>query len=120
MKALETLGGLVDWARDGLEAWSLAEASIGGGRPPYDLILMDMRMPGLDGQEVTRRIRERETEAGGDDRARIVALTASILGHRERYRETAGFDGFLAKPFTFEALAAELPDRPAAPLALAS
>jgi CheY-like chemotaxis protein len=46
--------------------------------------------------------------SGREERIRIVALTASMVGGRERYRETAGFDGFLMKPFSFEALAAEL------------
>ena len=107
MKVLEKLGGLVDWARDGIEALRLAEEGLSGSRPPYDLVLMDMRMPGLDGSEVTRRIRDRETAAGRDERCRIVALTASLVGGRERYTETAGFDGFLPKPFTFDALRAQ-------------
>ena len=106
MKSLQKLGTLVDWAKDGSEAWAIAEASLAGHRPPYDVILMDMRMPGLDGAEVTRRIREREAKSDRDERTRIVALTASIVGTRERYRETAGFDGFLLKPFSFEGLAA--------------
>jgi signal transduction histidine kinase/DNA-binding response OmpR family regulator len=108
MKALQKLATFVDWAKDGTEALAHAEAALAGERPLYDVILMDMRMPGLDGAEVTRRIREREEATGRDDRIRIVALTASMVGGRERYRETAGFDGFLLKPFTFEALAAEL------------
>lgn len=108
MKALEKLGALVTWAKDGTEALRLAEAAIAEETPPFDLVLMDMRMPGLDGAEVTQRIREREAAAGRDERCRIVALTAS-LGARERYRETAGFDGFLLKPFTLERLAAWLP-----------
>jgi CheY-like chemotaxis protein/anti-sigma regulatory factor (Ser/Thr protein kinase) len=108
MKSLQKLGALVDWAKDGIEALEAAEASLGGARPAYHVILMDMRMPGLDGSEVTRRIREREMSSGREERIRIVALTASMVGGRERYRETAGFDGFLMKPFSFEALAAEL------------
>ncbi|MDB5560074.1 MAG: hybrid sensor histidine kinase/response regulator [Enterovirga sp.] len=108
MRLLQKLGVLVDWARDGIEAAAQAEAALAGERPAYDVILMDMRMPGLDGAEVTRRIREREAAIGRDDRVRIVALTASMIGGRERYTETAGFDGFLLKPFTFEALAVEL------------
>jgi signal transduction histidine kinase/DNA-binding response OmpR family regulator len=108
MKVLQKLGTLVDWAKDGTEALAHAEAALAGEGPPYDVILMDMRMPGMDGAEVTRRIREREAAAGRDERIRIVALTASMVGERERYSETAGFDGFLLKPFSFEALAAEL------------
>jgi signal transduction histidine kinase/DNA-binding response OmpR family regulator len=108
MKSLQKLGTFVDWAKDGTEALAHAEAALTGERPLYDVVLMDMRMPGLDGAEVTRRIREREEAMGRDDRIRIVALTASMVGGRERYSETAGFDGFLLKPFSFEALAAEL------------
>ena len=110
MKNLEKLGAVVTWAKDGLEAWRVAEASLEPDGTPFDLILMDMRMPGLDGAAVTRRIRDREAASGRDDRCRIVALTASMVPGRERYGETAGFDGFLLKPFTPDALAAELPD----------
>ena len=108
MRVLEKLGALVEWAKDGTEALAQAEAALAGDVPRFDVILMDMRMPGRDGAEVTRLIREREAALGHEDRVRIVALTASLVGGRERYRETAGFDGFLPKPFTIEALAAEL------------
>jgi signal transduction histidine kinase/CheY-like chemotaxis protein len=108
MKNLQRLGALVDWAKDGLEALASAQAALAGERPTYDVILMDMRMPGMDGAEVTRRIREIEAGSAREDRIRIVALTASMVSGRERYHETAGFDGFLLKPFSFDALAAEL------------
>jgi CheY-like chemotaxis protein/anti-sigma regulatory factor (Ser/Thr protein kinase) len=111
MKNLQRLGALVDWAKDGPEALAFAEAALAGEGQTYDVILMDMRMPGMDGAEVTRRIREIEAGSAREDRIRIVALTASMVGGRERYHETAGFDGFLLKPFTFDALAAELRGR---------
>jgi CheY-like chemotaxis protein len=111
MKSLQRLGALVDWAKDGPEALASAQAALAGERSSYDVILMDMRMPGMDGAEVTRRIREIEAGSAREDRIRIVALTASMIGGRERYQETAGFDGFLLKPFTFDALAAELRGR---------
>ncbi|NNM71061.1 ATP-binding protein [Enterovirga aerilata] len=115
MKSLQKLDTLVDWAKDGLQALAYAEEALSGARPPYDVILMDLRMPGLDGAEATRRIREIEAATGRDERLRIVALTASMVGERERYSETAGFDGFLLKPFGFEALAeAVRPHRSAA------
>ncbi|WP_375458661.1 response regulator [uncultured Enterovirga sp.] len=120
VKALERLGALVEWARDGREAWERAEAAMAGTDLPYDLILMDVRMPGLDGIEVTRRIRAREAEAGRP-RGRIVAVTASHVGAAEAELRQAGFDNVLAKPFTFEDLAAELSSCEAvAPLAQAS
>jgi signal transduction histidine kinase/CheY-like chemotaxis protein len=108
VKSLERLGALVVWAKDGNEALARAEDALCGRAPAFDLVLMDMRMPGRDGFEVTRLIREREAASGGDERCRIVALTASIVGSDGRLRETAGFDGFLSKPFTFEAIAKEL------------
>jgi CheY-like chemotaxis protein/anti-sigma regulatory factor (Ser/Thr protein kinase) len=108
VKSLERLGALVVWAKDGNEALAQAEDALCGRAPAFDLILMDMRMPGRDGFEVTRLIREREAASRGDERCRIVALTASIVGSDGRLRETAGFDGFLSKPFTFAAIAREL------------
>jgi CheY-like chemotaxis protein len=117
MKALEKLGAVVDWAKDGLHALEAAEAALSGERPPYDLILMDVRMPGMDGFAVTRRIRERE-RTEGLPASRIVALTASLLRGDDGAGLAAGFDGFLAKPFTFEALAAVIgAETPALPRA---
>ena len=107
MKALEKLGAIVDWAKDGLEALAAAEAALAGERPAYDLILMDVRMPGMDGFAVTRRIREHERVAGLPG-SRIVALTASLMRGDDAAGVAAGFDGFLPKPFTFEALAAAI------------
>ena len=79
---------------------------------PYDLVLMDVRMPGLDGLEATRLIRasERTTAA----RIPIVAMTASAMkGDRERCLE-AGMDGYLAKPIDADELF-EIVERFAAP-----
>lgn len=108
--SLKKLGAFVDWARDGHEALAHAQASLAGDRPRYDLVLMDMRMPGLDGLEVTRRIREQESVTGGG-RGRIVALTASLIGPQAHPDIPTLFDGFLSKPFSFEAIAAELRGR---------
>lgn len=73
------------------------------GPAPFDLVLMDLRMPRLDGEEATRRIRAGEARAG---RARvpIVALTAhAVPGDRERLL-AAGLDGCLTKPLRRQAL----------------
>lgn len=105
IRSLEKLGALVDWARDGEEALGLAHASLSEAREPFDLVLMDIRMPGLDGHEATRRIRKLEAALGRPTRLRIIALTANALKEDEAAADGAGFDGFLAKPFTFEALA---------------
>jgi signal transduction histidine kinase/CheY-like chemotaxis protein len=104
LKALERLGAVVDWAKDGHEAFSLAEASFSGLRPDYDLVLMDIRMPGLDGLEATRRIRALEHTLGRPQPRRIIALTANALKEDETAAVEAGLDGFLAKPFDIKDL----------------
>ncbi len=76
-------------------------------RERFDVVLMDVRMPGMDGLEATRIIRN-EPPPGVDPRVPIVALTAQALaGDRERLLE-AGMDGYLPKPFDPAALEAAL------------
>jgi len=70
----------------------------------FDLVLMDVQMPEMDGLEATRAIREREKASGGH--VPIVALTAHALkGDRERCL-AAGMDGYLAKPIDLDQLVA--------------
>ena len=84
-------------ARSGTEAVELATAH----RP--DVILMDIRMPDMDGMEVLRRLRADKNNR----QTPVIAVTASSLaGDRERLR--AMFDGYVAKPFTAETLSAEM------------
>ena len=65
-------------------------------RASFDVVLMDLEMPVLDGLEATRRIRQRESSLG--QRTPIIAMTAhAVTGHRKRCLE-AGMDGFIAKP----------------------
>jgi CheY-like chemotaxis protein len=69
-----------------------------------DLILLDIRMPGLDGYQVAAAIRG----TSGLERTRIVAVTASaMVGDRERIT-AAGFDGYIQKPVDPETLLASL------------
>jgi len=89
---LEKQGFQVVLAEDGLKA--LAALS----RQTFDIILMDMQMPNLDGLETTRRIRERE-RAEGRDPVPIIALTANAMESDRTHCMQAGMDGFLAKPF---------------------
>ena len=103
-KALRRLGFEVTRARDGDEALRLAAPAGEGMAPPFDLILMDLKMPGLDGAEATRRLRRREA-AGRSPRTPVVALTANALDDDRRACMEAGFDAYLAKPFEFRDLA---------------
>jgi PAS domain S-box-containing protein len=109
LKSLEKLGAVADWAKTGEEALALAESALSGERPPYGLVLMDIRMPGLDGFETTRRIRQLEAALGAAGSLRIVALTANMR-HGEAGTAAAGFDGFLTKPFELSALETLLKD----------
>jgi PAS domain S-box-containing protein len=76
-----------------LESW-LAAKSAGA---PYDLVLMDIQMPQLDGIETTKRIRAREADQPGRPTP-ILALTANTLVEDRYACFEAGMDGFLVKP----------------------
>jgi two-component system sensor histidine kinase EvgS len=93
-RQLRALGYDVDLAENGLQAVESVE------RAPFDVILMDVQMPEMDGYEAVRKIRQLEASLGRQ-RSIIIAITASQ--ERERALE-AGMDGFLFKPFVFEAL----------------
>jgi CheY-like chemotaxis protein len=103
-KALHRLGFEAVRAADGDEALRLCAREAPGGSRPFDLILMDLRMPGLDGYEATRRLRRLEAACGWPPTP-IVALTANALIDDRRSCLAAGFDGFLVKPFEFATLA---------------
>ena len=96
-KHLERFGAIVERAHDGVETAEMAHAAMTGAREPYDLILMDIRMPGLDGHEAARLIRRTELETG-TTRVRIVALTANAFEEDRRAALEAGIDAFLTKP----------------------
>ena len=89
-RMLEKEGHRVTLAEDGEAAISASEET------DFDVILMDVQMPVMDGLEATRRIRQRELETG--KHVPIVALTAHAMkGDRERCLE-GGMDGYVAKP----------------------
>jgi PAS domain S-box-containing protein len=88
---------------EALESW-LAAGTAGA---PYDLVLMDIQMPQLDGIETTKRIREREAGQPGRQTA-ILALTANTLVEDRYACFEAGMDGFLIKPLDREKLAEAL------------
>jgi PAS domain S-box-containing protein len=107
MRSLLTrLGHHTVIATDGaeaLESW-LAAKSAG---TPYDLVLMDVQMPELDGIEATKRIRTSEAGEPGR-RTPILALTANTLNEDRYACFEAGMDGFLIKPLDREKLAEAL------------
>jgi signal transduction histidine kinase/CheY-like chemotaxis protein len=103
-KALRRLGFEVTRARDGEEALRLATPQGAGEGSRFDLILMDFKMPDLDGIEATRRLRWLEA-ANRSSPVPVVALTANALDDDRRACLEAGFDAYLAKPFDFRDLA---------------
>ena len=119
-KALRRLGFDVVRARDGEEAARLAGAATRGEAPRFDVVLMDIKMPGLDGYQAASGVRRLEGEIGAP-RVAMIALTASATNEDQRASVTAGFDEFLTKPVdlarlaeTIERLLAEARPRPAA------
>jgi PAS domain S-box-containing protein len=82
-----------------VESWAASRAA----GSPYDLILMDVQMPVMDGLEATRRIRAAETEAG-DKAIPIMALTANAYAEDREACLAAGMDALLVKPLDRERL----------------
>jgi PAS domain S-box-containing protein len=101
IRLLERSGHHVQVATNGREAVSLWESQ------SFDVILMDVQMPDLDGFEATAMIRRAE-QSSGSPRMPIIAMTAHALtGDRERCLE-AGMDGYVSKPIEPAVLFAEL------------
>jgi PAS domain S-box-containing protein len=96
---LAKIGHQVDIAENGLEALEAAR------KTGYDVILMDMHMPVMDGLEATRRIR---AELPADQQPRIVAMTASVTKEDRQACTEAGMDEYLSKPVRAADLAATL------------
>jgi CheY-like chemotaxis protein/HPt (histidine-containing phosphotransfer) domain-containing protein len=95
-KMLERMGHTVLIAENGTEVLGALE------KQSFDLILMDIQMPEVDGFEATRSIRERERDTG--EHLPIVAMTAHAMkGDKERCLE-AGMDGYIAKPINVQQL----------------
>jgi CheY-like chemotaxis protein len=85
-------------------AWRAGESTSAGGGGRFDLVLMDVHMPGSDGIAATRTIRAIEM-AGHARRTPIIALTANALDEDRDSCLAAGMDGFLTKPLDRERLA---------------
>ncbi|WP_295386568.1 ATP-binding protein [uncultured Thiodictyon sp.] len=98
---LKRLGHQVAIANNGQEALDqLAEQ-------PFDLVLMDMQMPVMDGLEATRQLRAREA-AQGLARTTVIAITANAMASDQAVCRAAGMDGFISKPLQAAALKAQL------------
>ncbi|SBW06411.1 putative Histidine kinase [uncultured delta proteobacterium] len=99
---LEDTGVRIDMALDGVEAVDLFRRNPG----LYDVILMDMQMPNLDGIAATRQIRALDIPGSAD--VPIVAMTANAFKEDEEKCLAAGMTGYLAKPIDVEKLFAAL------------
>ncbi|MCQ8182393.1 PAS domain S-box protein [Methylomonas sp. SURF-1] len=97
---LEQQGHQVHWVKNGAEAVAAYRDS------DFDLILMDLQMPVLDGIQATRQIRELERDRGR--RIPILALTASVLNHERRESLAAGIDAIVGKPIDIDELLAQM------------
>jgi CheY-like chemotaxis protein len=97
---LKALGCRVTNAMDGMEALRLVDAT------EFDLILMDLRLPGMSGCETAKRLRE--VQSGQGNHARIIGLTASPLREDQVLAKAAGMDDVLVKPIDEVAMQAVL------------
>jgi len=99
LRLLSQMGYRADVAGNGLEAIEALE------RQPYDVILMDVQMPEMDGLDATRQINARWKQP---DRPRIIAMTANAMqGDRERCL-AAGMDDYVSKPVRVNELVSAL------------
>jgi len=98
IKLLQNIGHQIVLATDGKQAFEAWE------KGQFDLILMDIHMPEMNGDEVVKLIRQRE----GRQHIPIIAVTAhAVTGDQERLL-AAGCDGYVSKPFMIETLTAEI------------
>ena len=92
---LDKLGHDAIFAANGIEAVRLA------GEHAFDVVLMDLHMPDMDGFEATRQIRQLPGAAG---RVPVIALTADVIDESREQAVTAGMNDYLTKPVQKEAL----------------
>jgi signal transduction histidine kinase/DNA-binding response OmpR family regulator len=94
---LEKRGANVVRVKDGDAALKEAQAAIEGARKRFDALILDIRMPGLDGLEVTRRLRAAEA-AAQVSACRIIAVSADAFEAAAEAARAAGINQFLTKP----------------------
>ncbi|MCE0498370.1 MAG: response regulator [Methylacidiphilales bacterium] len=98
-RILSQMGYRPDVVQNGIEVLQALE------RQKYDVILMDVQMPEMDGLEATRQIRKQWT---GSRRPWIIAMTANAMDSDRKNCLDAGMDGYISKPVRIEALETEL------------
>jgi CheY-like chemotaxis protein len=103
LRLLQQQGYAAVVAANGLEVLEALEANV------FDLVLMDVQMPELDGLETTRRIRRRWPGSGSPH---IVAMTANAMAGDRELCLAAGMDGYVSKPIRVEELVAALETTP--------
>jgi CheY-like chemotaxis protein len=101
---LRRLGAEVVRAHDGVEAVEKAQGAISGEEKRFDAVLLDIRMPRLDGLAAAQLVRAAEAKAGAP-RTRMIALTANAFDEDRRAALDAGLDDFLTKPVDLDAVA---------------
>ena len=97
MELLKEKGFLIDWVKDGQECFDKLEEADEGY---YDLILMDIQMPILNGYDTTAKIRQMENPKKAT--TPIVAMTANSFDEDIEMTQKAGMNGFIAKPLDAE------------------
>jgi signal transduction histidine kinase/CheY-like chemotaxis protein len=107
-KQLERIGVRVTRACNGEEAVTLMAEALSGRRPAFQLVLMDVRMPVLDGLGATKRIRAMERELGRPP-IRIIAVTANAFEDDRKACMAEGMDEILTKPLA-RGILATLPE----------
>ncbi len=103
-RTLERFGCAAVWAPDGPRALAAIEAGFAGDGPSFDLVLLDIRMPGMDGLAVARAVRETETQSLGRAPLPLVAVSANVAEGDRAAALAAGMDDCLAKPLERAAL----------------
>jgi hypothetical protein len=109
---LERAGHKVQSAKDGAEAVQMVQQQLQAGavlavNQPFDLVLMDIQMPNLDGLQACKQIRQLEQNSGAP-LLPVIALTASVLEEDKTAAKEAGMQGFASKPINFNALCFEI------------
>jgi CheY-like chemotaxis protein len=99
VKSVEAMGAEAEAVESGPAAIEAVD------RTNFDLVLMDINMPEMDGMEATRRIRALSSQAAATP---VIALTADVMSHQRQSYRMAGMDGVVAKPFSPAQLLSEI------------